>query len=287
MNRNCLFRERIGVLATMHHKEQVIAPILARELGIKVIVPPNLNTDVFGTFTRDVKRMGTQIEAARFKVQKAISITGETLALASEGTFGHHPAIPYVTANREIVLLWDKINNLEIIGQSISTDTNHSHQIVSSVEQAFLFAQKAGFPSHALVVIIGDALEGKGEIIKGITTDEQLIDAVVMGLKKSANGKVHIETDMRAMYNPTRMRNIEKATLDLIAKINQTCPQCDWPGFEITQRKKGLPCELCNLPTQLTISVIFECKKCGYTQEQLFPNGQKTADPSQCEYCNP
>ena len=287
MNQDLLFKNRVGVIATMHQKERVMAPILEGELGIKIIVPPDLNTDLFGTFTREVKRMGTQIEAARYKAEQAIALTGETVAFASEGSFGPHPAIPYISANREIVLLIDKANNLEIIGQSLSTDTNHSYQLVSSWEEAEKFAEKAGFPEHALVVIIGDAAAGKGEIIKGITSQAKLLEAVEYGLKNSPNGKVHLETDMRAMYNPTRMKNIEKATLDLIKKINQTCPQCAWPGFEATERKKGLPCAVCYSMTQLTLLAIYECKKCRYRQEQLFPDGRENADPSQCEYCNP
>lgn len=287
MNQMSLFNNRVGVLATMHKKERVIAPILAKELGIQVIVPANFDTDVFGTFTREVKRMGTQIEAARFKAEKAIAISGETLAFASEGSFGPHPLIPYLSANREIVLLLDKAKNIEIVGEVFSTETNHNHQSVSSVEEAYEFAQKVGFPEHALVVIIGDAQAGKGEIIKGITAEAELVDTVKTSLKKSADGKVHIETDMRAMYNPTRMKNIEKATLDLIEKINQTCPDCAWPGFDAIANKKGLPCELCHLPTHLTLAVIYQCKKCGYTVEKIFPNGRETADPSQCQYCNP
>lgn len=287
MNHHELFSDRIGVLATMHQKERAIAPIVERELGIQVIVPPDFDTDVFGTFTREVKRMGTQIEAARFKAEKAMAVTGATLALASEGTFGPHPLIPYLPANREIVLLLDKANDIEIVGQELSTETNYSHQRVSSTPEAYKFAQKVGFPEHALVVIVGDALSGKGEIIKGITTEEQLADAVQFGLKKSPDGKVHIETDMRAMHNPTRMKIIEKATLDLIKKINTVCPQCSWPGFEVVESKKGLPCDLCHLPTQLIRSVIYRCKKCDFSQEELFPDGRKTADPSQCQYCNP
>ena len=287
MKQLSFFKNRIGVLATMHQKERVIAPILEQELGIKVIVPSDFNTDVFGTFTRSVKRMGSQIEAARFKAEKAIAVTGETLAFASEGSFGPHSFMPYLPVNREIVILLDKVNNIEIVGEELLTETNYSHQLVHSVEEAYKFSQQVGFPEHALIIIVGDAAEGKGEILQGITTEEQLVDAMKLALSKSPDGQVHIETDMRAMYNPTRMKNIEKATLDLIKKINKVCPQCSCPGFEIVERKKGLPCALCHLPTQLIRSVMYQCKKCAFSQEELLPDGQETADPSQCQYCNP
>ena len=281
-----LFKNRTAVIATMHKKEQAIAPLVEQELLLKTVIPDNFNTDLFGTFTRDVKRLGTQIEAARAKAEKAMKITGTSLGIASEGSFGPHPAIPFLPHNREIILFLDKENNLEIIGEEFTTDTNYSHQVVSNLEEAEKFAKKAGFPEHGLVVIIGEPATGQGEIIKGIITPEHLSDAVNYALKKSA-GAVHLETDMRAMYNPTRMKAIERATRNLIEKIKTVCPQCYCPGFEIIERKKGLPCSLCNLPTHLTKSVVYQCKKCGFSEEKLFPDGIKTADPGMCQYCNP
>ncbi|MEG3838944.1 DUF6671 family protein [Microcoleus sp. herbarium14] len=282
-----LLLNRVAVLATMHQKERVMAPILERELGVKILVPTDFDTDKFGTFTREIKRLGSQIEAVRLKAAKALEITGETLAFASEGTFGPHPAMPYLPANREIVILLDLVNNLELIGEHLSVETNYSHQLVSSVEEAKVFANKVGFPAHALVVIAGDAATGNGEIVKGIVTEKQLFDAVRAGINKSVSGKVHVETDMRAMYNPSRMKNIENATLDLVKKFYHFCPECGWPGFEVAERKIGLPCGLCYFPTQLVRSAIYQCQNCSYTKEELFPNGTETADPSQCQYCNP
>jgi hypothetical protein len=51
------FKKRVGILATMHAKEKVMLPLLEEGLGIKVKVPENLNTDRFGTFTRDIPRI--------------------------------------------------------------------------------------------------------------------------------------------------------------------------------------------------------------------------------------
>ncbi|QZT35026.1 hypothetical protein HUR95_07295 [Caldalkalibacillus thermarum TA2.A1] len=109
MKKSKLFNNRIGVLATMHKKEVVMAPLLKKELGVKIIVPERFNTDCFGTFTREIDRAGNQLEAARLKAQKALSITGEALAFASEGAFSPHPVFPFVPYNREIVLLLDKV----------------------------------------------------------------------------------------------------------------------------------------------------------------------------------
>jgi hypothetical protein len=286
MTKPSLFATRVGVLATMHQKERVIAPLLEGELGIKVVVPENFDTDSFGTFTREIKRPGDQLQAARLKAEKALEFTGETLALASEGAFAPHPAFPYISCNREIVVLLDAINGLEIVGQEFSTDTNFSHKTIQTIEEAFEFAQNVGFPEHGLVVMEPSS-EGNPQIIKGIITGKQLIEAVELILTQSRNRKVQIETDMRALYNPTRIKNIEKATRDLIQKIKQVCPKCSCPGFNVAERKKGLPCGWCKLPTSMTLLEIYQCKKCSFNQEILFPDGIEKADPAHCMYCNP
>lgn len=281
-----LFTNRVAVLATMHQKEQVMAPIL-EELGLKVIVPYTFNTDTFGTFTREIKRPGTQIEAARLKALEVLEITGETIAVASEGSFAPHPSLPYISSNREIVVFIDKTHDLEIIGEEFSIDTNHDYKVISSVDEAYEFASKIGFPEHGLIVMFDENPKNSSEVFKGINTLDKLTEAVNFVLNHSITGKAHIETDMRAMFNPTRMKNIEKATRNLISKINSCCPQCSAPGFDITQRIQGLPCELCYAPTLLIKSVIYQCKKCGYKEDKLYPDGAEFADPGQCMYCNP
>ena len=281
-----IYNNRVAILATMHNKEKVISPLLKEHLGINLIVPQCLNTDIFGTFTREIKRPDTQIITARLKAKKALEMDDEKIAVASEGSFAPHPLIPYVYANREIIIFLDQENDLEIIGELFSIETNFNHQTISSLEESEEFAQKVGFPEHGLVISFDNISTGKTEFIKCITSKENLINSVEIAIKNT-NGKFHIETDMRAMYNPTRMKNIAFATQDLINKINSLCPQCHTPGFMINQKIPGLPCELCHQPTSLIKAVIFQCQKCGFTQQQLFPNNQEFADPSLCEYCNP
>jgi hypothetical protein len=282
-----LFSNRVGVLATMHQKERVMAPILSRELGIKVLVPENFDTDRFGTFTRDIKRMGSQVEAAKYKAMAAMEVTGAAIAFASEGTFGPHPFVPGLSLNREIVILLDKKHEIEIIGQSAALETNFNSKTVKNVDEAYELAKLVGFPEHGLVVMVNKSSENQPQIIKGIAAEEELIEAVTLGLSQSQDGSVQIETDMRSHYNPTRMKNIEKATLDLIGKLNQLCPQCDWPGFDLVDRKLGLPCGVCGFPTEMKLAVIYQCKKCGFSEQKLFPDGIETADPARCSYCNP
>ncbi|MGA7933449.1 MAG: DUF6671 family protein [Kovacikia sp.] len=279
------FRKRTGALATMHQKEQVIAPILEQRLGVQIIVPQELNTDEFGSFTRDIKRPGDQLNAARLKTERALTLTGLTLAFASEGSFGPHPSVPFLACDHEIMLLIDRNHDLEIMGRAISTETNYCSEQITSIEAALAFAQKIGFPAHGLVAMSEAQPTPSTFIFKGITDETELIETVTGLLKKF--GQAHLETDMRAMHNPTRMKVIAAATHDLVDKISQCCPQCGCPGFAPVAHQAGLPCGLCRFPTNLTLFVTHRCQKCDFSHTTYFPDGQEFADPAQCLSCNP
>ncbi|WP_035994695.1 DUF6671 family protein [Leptolyngbya sp. KIOST-1] len=277
-----LFAGRVAVLATMHRKEQAIAPRLETHLGVRVSVPSGFNTDAFGTFTNDIQRPADQLNTARLKAEAALRHTGETLAIASEGSFGPHPQIPFVPCDRELVLLCDREHQLEIVGEALTTTTNYRHQTVRSPAEALTFAEAVSFPSHGLVV----KTEPAGIIVaKGITSVAELVAAVEQALDQSPTA--HLETDMRALYNPTRMQAIAQATDDLLRAIAQTCPTCHYPGFAVVKRFPGRPCGLCGTPTLLTLSVLYQCQHCQLQQTAPAPDAPLTADPSQCPYCNP
>jgi hypothetical protein len=277
---NSLFQSRIAVLATMHRKEQAIAPLLESAVGLKVVIPEAFNTDQFGTFTREIPRPGPQLATARLKVEAALSLTGEILGLASEGSFGPHPSLPFLASNRELVVLIDRHHDLEIVGEALSTATNYQQTQVQTYEAVQSFATKVGFPDHGLVVMANSAI-----VAKGIVCDAALQEAVHQAFAQTE--VIHLETDMRAMYNPTRMKVIAQATQNLIEKLQSFCPQCGYPGFTPVERRSGLPCGLCFAPTALTRSLIYGCQRCEFRQEQLYPDGVETADPGQCAYCNP
>jgi hypothetical protein len=181
------------------------------------------------------------------------------------------------------MLFIDKKNDLEIIVRELTTDTNFNGEEIKSEKQLQNFAKQVKFPSHGLIVRKGK--DDFTEIVKGITDWENLNKTFLQFLEKDTSA--FVETDMRAMYNPTRMKVIEKATQKLIDKINSCCPQCNTPGFGITDAKKGLRCMQCSFPTRSTLSYIYTCQKCAYTKEEMFPNKKTTEDPMYCDVCNP
>lgn len=278
-----LFAGRQAALLTKHKKEEVIKPVLEEGLGCQIIVESYYDTDQFGTFTREIARQGSQLEAARNKAQKGMEILGTELGIASEGSFGPYPGIPFLPLNREIVLLVDAGEKLEICGVCQNSITNYASEVVENYDQAEKFANKAMFPSHFLV-LRPDHKEHP-DIIKGINEWEWLRKAVRWALAKSVTGKVFLETDMRAFANPTRMENIKKAAEDLVARINSCCPHCRTPGFVAMESRKGLPCEYCGLPTREVAALVFLCQRCGCREEKQVPD--KTAPAARCDHCNP
>ena len=278
-----MFKGRNLIIATKHGKEKVITPILEKELGVKCFVDSGLDTDQLGTFTGEVERKEDPVTTARNKCLMAMKLNNCDLAIASEGSFGQHPTIFFIPADDEIVIFIDKKNGLEIIAREISSQTNFNGSEIQTEENLLEFAARSYFPSHGL--ILRKSKNEFGDIVKGITNKEQLIKVFYSLIEKF--GTAYIETDMRAMYNPTRMKVIESAVKKLSKKIKALCPVCNMPGFGITDAKEGLPCELCNFPTRSTISYIYSCQKCNYKKEEKYPKGKQTENPMYCDICNP
>ncbi|MBY0537890.1 hypothetical protein K2P47_00650 [Patescibacteria group bacterium] len=278
------WKNRPCVLATMHNKDRVISPLLLRELGITATVPVNFNTDQFGTFTREIKRAGNQLEAARNKALAAMELIGVDLGIASEGSFGAHPAMPFISSNLEIVVLIDKRNDLEIIGHYRSSDVCVHGQAVKTPEEAKNIACSWGFPDQGVIVRLSE--KNNRHIYKDIKTLDELDAVSTRLLSKWFVKSIFIETDMRAHRCPKRMESIRMATLDLIKNCKSTCPKCAAPGFVITDTVKGLLCSHCNLPTDLVKETIYSCQKCNYKENK--PAIDTTyAEPGDCEWCNP
>lgn len=278
-----LFSNRRLVIATKHEKEKAIAPLMETTLGVSCFVPENFDTDVFGTFTGETPRKEDPLTTLRNKCQMAMSLTNCDLAIASEGSFGMHPAIFFVHADDEMLMLVDKKNDLEIAVRELSVETNYDGSEVTSEEGLVKFANKAGFPTHGLVLRVQK--DNPEDLHKGITDWDDLKRIYRQLITKHA--QAYVETDMRAMYNPTRMGVIEIAAKKLVEKINTCCPQCGAPGFAVTGTRPGLPCSFCGLPTKLALAHIWSCNKCGFTREESATANNQQADPQYCDRCNP
>jgi hypothetical protein len=135
-----------AVLATMHGKERVIAPLLERDLGLFVELALGLNTDRFGTFSREIERKGSQLDAVRAKIAAGFANAAHArVGIASEGGFGPHPYIPLLSLGRELIVLIDWETGLELIGHDASPETNFDHAVVSDLAFTVEFAERVKF----------------------------------------------------------------------------------------------------------------------------------------------
>ncbi len=277
------FEGRQLVIASMHQKEQVLRPLLEANLKVIVSVAHGLNTDLLGTFSGEIARIADPLTTARKKCELAMELGDCDLAIASEGSFGTHPSAFFLPANEEWLLLLDRKNGIEIHARHLSTATNFAGQEFSSLEQLDDFAHKVGFPSHGLILRRNkDNLIG---ILKGITDLNQLLEAAKNLLETEGSG--FVETDMRAMYNPSRMQVIRETAELLIQKLNSFCPSCQLPGFAVTAAEPGLPCSLCGTPSSAALAHLLVCNHCQHQEKVDFPHGKKTEDPQYCQVCNP
>lgn len=278
-----MFKGRNLLIATQHGKEKIIAPLFEKEFDVNCVVNEKFDTDSLGTFSGEIERQHDVITTLRQKCYSAIQHYECDLVIASEGSFGAHPTVFFLPANEEHLMLIDLKNNLEISVSELSTETNFNGTYIHTEEELIEFLAKVLFPSHGIILKSDET--NFTTIYKGITNDKDLKSKFNEIL--DSFGKVFVETDMRACYNPTRMRIISLATQKLVEKIKNKCPQCATPGFEITKVNRGLPCELCKSPTQSTLSVHYSCKKCNYLEEIMYPKNKKNEDPMYCDYCNP
>lgn len=275
------FYNRTILLASKHQKERVIAPILEKEFQQTLVVAKDFDSDQFGTFCGTVLRDKSALETIKLKAKMALAQSSHDLVMASEGSFGPHPTIFFAPCNEEFLYVYDQKNGFEVTVSLISTETNYLIKELNSEHDFKQYLEQVQFPSHAIILKDIDT----NNWYKGITNYEKAIELFNELLQK--NGKVNCETDMRAMFNPTRMKNIEELTHKLVKTIQTCCPECLTPAFQVTSIKKGLPCKSCLSPTSSTLAYISQCKICHYQKEELFPHHKKTEDPMYCDFCNP
>jgi hypothetical protein len=285
MNKNSIYSGSSILLTTKHEKATAIAPVFLNLLAVEII-ECNIDTDKLGTFSGEVERNGTALDCAKTKCELGINLTKSNYGLSSEGSFFQHPYIPFLACNSEILYFIDRKLNFNLYLSNISEKTNYSMQAISSMEELQEFSKKALFPSHALIVRPTNK-ENKQHIFKGINTIDMLETAFKDSRKYSENGKVWVETDMRANMNPSRMSVIQNLAQELAQRLLNLCTKCENPGWGKVGVEKGLECISCGFKTELVKAEIYGCTKCDH-KEKIYPsNGSLKADPENCSYCNP
>jgi hypothetical protein len=256
-------------LLTQHAKEEVVAPALGDGLGARLEVVGDFDTDTLGTFTRDVARAGSQIEAARRKAAIAIERSGASLGLGSEGAFVSGP-FGLGSWNVERIVLIDASRGIEVVGRAAAAGL-HAYRAVATRAELESVAEWARFPGHGLVVRPDGADDPR--VRKGIRDWSTLESAFDEARRLSAGGVAFVESDLRAHMHPTRMSVIAQAARDLVERLRTPCPGCRMPGFGSAEPVPGLPCAACGAPTRAPVAEEWRCVACGRREERPIAGG--------------
>ena len=248
---------KTAVLTTKHQKEQVIAPAFATHL--QLVTELHLaDTDQLGTFSGTIPRLGTMHETVITKARLGMTALNCKLGIASEGSFGPHPSMPFIPCDIETMVFIDDEIGFQLTETIISEDTNYQEKIIAPDDKKSYqqFCDAIGYPEHGI-----------------ITSDTP------SGLK--------LLSDMRAHMNPRRMKIIAQLAEKLAQRLACCCPKCNISGFGVTEKISGLPCEYCGEKTRLLKSELYSCVKCSYQELHDRADEKKFAEQQYCPQCNP
>jgi hypothetical protein len=141
----------------------------------------------------------------------------------------------------------------------------------------------AGLPTQALIVRPSAPCQ-PGHVVKGITDLQLLSTAITTATQQSADGLALVEPDLRAHHNPSRRLVLRRLADTLARRLATRCPACSTPGFGRVDSEPGLPCRVCETPTDAIRNEIHACPKCSHCVTAAIA---MTADPAWCPQCNP
>ena len=271
------------VLTTKHQKFDLIAPILESEIGLTVILH-EADTDLLGTFVGDVARKHSAAKTVFEKARLGTAALDESLGIASEGTIGPDPALPFARSDIEYVGFIDLNLGIEIVESYRSLEIVAGESVAGPGSDLTDFLKKIDFPHHKLIVIPnrGD----RSLAVKGIGDLVALKNAIAKLANLSSDSKVLVQSDLRAHCSPSRQQNIQHAAVKLANRLRSLCSECGTPGWGLVGYERGLDCSSCGEQVAKAISAeVYGCAKCTHKEvgKQIAPE----ADPSICIGCNP
>ena len=273
----------MAVLTSKHQKLELFQQPFLHQLNLR-IDEASLDTDQLGTFSGEVERPDSPVETAIKKARMGIEATGIPLGLASEGSIGADPFLPWIACDYEIVVFLDQERDLVI------TESFKSNEIIAATidvrkdDDLTEFLRKADFPHHALIVRSTEA--ENPSIFKGIIDLSSLKRAIEKCAADSTSGRIRIESDFRAMHSPSRRQVIFSAAELLAIRVSRLCPECRCPGWGRVDYRRGVPCSECEFQNIEAIrEEVLGCYSCDFTAPGATIN--MTLDPARCSFCNP
>lgn len=283
--------DRVDIaFATQHHKDKIISALFKDNFNAQLIVPPNIDTDQFGTFTGEIQRPSDIKQVLRKKAELGLKATGLQLGLANEGSFGPHPNMPWLECNQETFIFVDARLEIEIFANVVSLENRAEYSAIEDEHQLISFLEKINFGPQAVIVKPSPTdTDVRDYIFKGLTDQQKVLEAIRKIKTDLKQKSVWIETDNRAHLSPKRQAVILKSAENLVQLLKSKCPGCEYPGFEIKDFIMGMKCESCGLKSEKPAQEIWGCpnSKCDFEEVKERSDGLKFLKPEQCDWCNP
>lgn len=277
------YQRRSAVLTSKHQKLALIERSFLESCGL-LVTEAALDTDQFGTFSGEVERTLPPLETAILKARLGMGVTGIRIGLASEGSIGADPIVPFLTSDIEQMVLVDDERGIVISETYRSLEIIAVRKEILPMENLTEFLGKADFPHHKLIA--KPKSTGSTVCFKAISSLTELESALDICFKSSPTGVVVLESDLRANHSPSRQKNIRRLADLLASRVGRLCPKCSTPGWGRVSYLRGLRCGLCSriLPKAIREEVL-GCVSCEFTQSGAVI--AEVADPAICIWCNP
>lgn len=269
-------------LATKHGKLTQIAPAFEAVPEWELTLA-EIDTDEFGTFSGEIPRTLSPRDAAIAKARAGAKLLGTDYGLASEGSIGSHPQLPWVTSDHELLALVCVSKDFVIVESHLSADIRAHKEEVNDDTDLEELATRLDLPEHAANILYSQDTELI--VLKGIHNPEKFI-AELTTLREASVQNLRVESDFRAMSSPSRQRNISACAEKLVTRISTRCVGCNEIGWGKVGYEYGLPCSGCGqMVASVPHSEKFGCVACDYSE--VVSLGQHSIDPARCDFCNP
>jgi len=191
-------------------------------LGLELVVADQIDTADFGTFTGEGPRPADAATTCRLKAEAALDVTGASLGLAREGSFGPHPAIPFLPLAIEWMTFVDRRLDLAISERLEGPPSNFSHSVIAAGADPGSWLERIGFPAHGVIVRPhrGDPHpSAPGVIVRGLQCPQALEQAI---------------------RNPTRMASLRRLAFRLVRRIRTHPPSAPDQEAHLQRRVRFL-----------------------------------------------
>ncbi|TVS89494.1 DUF6671 family protein [Mycobacterium helveticum] len=269
-------------MGTMHGKERQVAPPFADVLGARVVAPPGIDTDQFGTFTGEVARTSEPPAAATAKARLAMRALGVPYGLASEASYDAWLGV--LAVHEEILVFVDDVRGIRVVEGLRTPGAPGPPRLVHGADDAVDAARGFGFPRQGAAVKA--AVEDRVRVFgKGITDPATLVEVVGAALAVADGNRAWVEPDLRAHHNPSRRDVLAALAGRLARRLATPCPGCKSPGYGKVAVREGLPCRACGCPTTLAAADVHGCPTCMH--RSAVARSGAGAEPRFCPACNP